>query len=72
MMNGFLLSVDIELKCSAQFLVSSWNVNLKVEWPKVHRPPTSPELRTKLFETNLLNLDHMTTDQLKPAQKLLT
>ena len=25
----------------------------------------SPELRTKLFETNLLNFEHMTTDQLK-------
>ena len=25
----------------------------------------SPELRTKLFETNLLNFDHITTDQLQ-------
>ena len=31
--------------------------------------PPSQELRTKLFETNLLNLNHMTTDQLKPHRK---
>ena len=33
----------------------------------------SPELRTKLLETNLLNFNHMTTDQLQHRKlELLT
>ena len=57
------------LKQHCQFIGCSKHV---ITLPaKICWRPTSPELRTKLFETNLLNFNHMTTDQLKPAQKTI-